>query len=99
MEIVSVFIVISAIVILVSILLIAAKIGLIAESKGRSYKTFFWLSLLFSPLIMWILVATMATDTASISSSNSLPGLKKCPDCAEFVKIEAVKCKHCGSQI
>ena len=25
--------------------------------------------------------------------------LKKCPFCAEMVKVEAVKCKHCGSDI
>ena len=24
---------------------------------------------------------------------------KKCPFCAELIKIEAVKCKHCGSSI
>ena len=24
---------------------------------------------------------------------------KKCPFCAEFINIEAIKCKHCGSEI
>jgi ribosomal protein L37AE/L43A len=26
-------------------------------------------------------------------------GMKKCPFCAELVKREAIKCKHCGSDI
>lgn len=26
-------------------------------------------------------------------------GLKRCPYCAEDVKVEAIKCKHCGSDL
>lgn len=29
----------------------------------------------------------------------SLPPIKQCPFCAEDVKFEAIKCKHCGSDL
>lgn len=38
---------------------------------------------------------------AQISTSDpaSDPDLTKCPFCAEWVKTEAIKCKHCGSDL
>lgn len=32
-------------------------------------------------------------------SSSSAAGLVKCPFCAELIQPEAIKCKHCGSDI
>ena len=65
-----------------------------AFSKGRSWSAFFWLSMLFSPLIMFVIVSTMQVDQSQLTV-----GVKSCPKCAEPVKIEAILCKHCGSDI
>ncbi len=46
---------------------IARLIAKSAEEKGRSYNAFYWLSILFSPLIMGVIVATL----------SPLPGSKK----------------------
>jgi ABC-type uncharacterized transport system permease subunit len=49
---------------------ISALIANTAERKGRSYVTFFMLSLLFSPIVMGIISATMSTD---VKLSQAVP--------------------------
>lgn len=41
-------------------LTLCALIADMARSKGRNWAAFFWLSILFSPLIMWIIAATIS---------------------------------------
>jgi len=82
-----------AIAIIAFILWIAALIANQAALKGRNWSSFFVLSLFF-PFIMWIVVSVMTTD-----QSQPISGTKKCPKCAEYVKVEATLCKHCGSSI
>ena len=82
-----------AVAIIAFILWIAALIANQAALKGRNWSSFFVLSLFF-PFIMWIVVSVMTTD-----QSQPISGTKKCPKCAEYVKVEATLCKHCGSSI
>ena len=81
------------VVIVTLILWIAALIANQAAIKGRNWQSFFVLSLFF-PFIMWIVVLVITTDQSQPTS-----GTKKCPKCAEYVKVEATLCKHCGSTI
>ena len=74
------------------LLWLAALIADQAALKGRNWDSF-WVLSIFFPLIMWIVVSVMTTD-----QSQQLYG-KKCPKCAEYVKVEATLCKHCGSRI
>jgi uncharacterized membrane protein len=80
-------------VVITFLLWIAALIANQAALKGRSWQSFFILSIFF-PFIMWIVVSVMTTD-----QSQPISGTKKCPKCAEYVKKEATLCKHCGSAI
>lgn len=59
--------------------------GIWADKKGRSGGGWFLFSLFLSPLIALAIVA-------SLDAKNK----KKCPKCAEAVKIEAITCKHCS---
>jgi len=49
---------------------LAHLIAKTARQKGRSYAAFFWLSILVSPVIMGIIVATMAPITPNSNSPH-----------------------------
>ena len=62
-------------------------VGAFASSKKRSGFGWFFLSLIISPLIGFIIVAIAGLPRGE---------LKKCPNCAEQVKSEAKVCRFCG---
>ena len=86
-----------------SFLVIAALLGLIpafiAQSKGRSFGGW-WLYgfLLFIVAIIHVLfVPSLNSSGAAVADSQG--PVRDCPCCAEPVKYQATKCKHCGSEI
>ena len=51
-----------------------------------------WTMLGWLILLIWVCFGDQHT-------SWSRPIEKKCPYCAEYIKSEAIKCKHCGSDL
>lgn len=47
--------------------------------------------------LVWSLAARSSRQLAVMRGSYG--GFKKCPYCAESVRIEATKCMHCGSEL
>lgn len=64
----------------------------IASGRGRSGCAWLLLGILFGPFSFAVALMPRVT-----SAEKEI--LAKCPFCAEAVRPEAVKCKHCGSEI
>lgn len=87
---------------MLSMLIIVILIGLIpasiAKAKGQSF--FLWWFLGAAMFIVALpLAIIMKKDRVAIEEREIRGGMKKCPFCAELVKGDAVKCKHCGSNL
>lgn len=73
--------------------------GVVAERRGKDFWNWYWLCFCFGWIPLVVLAFTGKTkerDDADLLSSGQH---KTCPYCAEVVKIQAIKCKHCGSEI
>lgn len=72
--------------------------GAIASSKGRSFFPW-WVygALLF--IVALIHSLCLSKRYNNIDTYPQTDGLAKCPFCAEVIRKEAIRCKHCGSDI
>ncbi|MDB2455457.1 hypothetical protein N9W76_04855 [Planktomarina temperata] len=80
------------------LLILSAIPAYIAQTKGKSFGTWYVYSILLLPIAL-IHSLVIEKDSAEMEARSLSEGNKKCPYCAELVKREAIICKHCKSEL
>lgn len=83
-------------------------VGIMASKRHRSGFLYFLLCLVLSPLLIGILVLVLGNAAANpipvtVVTLAPNPGeggeQTRCPECRELVRLDARKCKHCGTSL
>lgn len=70
----------------------------VATEKGRSGLAFWLLGVFLSFLIALLVAIGIPKAETAPTLPSTKHSHKNCPDCAEQILVQAVKCKHCGAK-
>lgn len=78
-------------------LLFSVLVGVMATNRGRSGFGWFCLAVVISPLFAGLLVLVLKSHATEAAVQTG--EMRICPQCAEAIRREAIKCRYCGSQL
>jgi TctA family transporter len=79
---------------------LSVLVGMWNQNRGNSFWMGLVLAVLLSPVIGGIVVAVTKPNKEALEKKELASGkMKKCHACAELIRADATKCRHCGSVV
>lgn len=73
--------------------------AIICQNKGLDGCTGFALGFLLGPIGLVIALVMRPNEKVLEKRALNEGEMRKCPSCAELVRVEAMKCRFCGSEL